>query len=393
MRETVLLLALENIDNVGEELLRETTEHIIRQASNNVDIKIAQFKPFETSILKKHKKIQRLCYYIRRFSRLFKGNNAYRILNVSYKIKYTQYFEDLIKHADKVITAVGMFKYSTQDFSYIYYIIAKACEKYHKPLMISAPSIEAYNPNDWRSKQLIKAANFPSVKMITTRDGAAGINTLKNSYLVGNRFIIDDVADPALWIPECYNIKRNHTVNPIPYIGINVIRKGIFDDYNKSFTDEQLIHIYIELIKKIEMKGWKWALYSNGMPQDIDVINELHSTLNFSKDHILKQPKNAKEFADMIGEFDAIFGARLHSCITSVALGVPVVGFIWDNKIRYFAETMRIQPFFLEPKNMTAESILQMIEHATNSKYDFNIIDFLKNKTLLSIRQFLETKH
>lgn len=392
MKDTVLLLALENINNVGEELLRETTEHLICQTTNNVDIKIAQFKPFETPILKRHKQIQRLCYYIRRSSRLFKGNNAYRILNVSYKIKYTQYFEDLIKHADKVITAVGMFKYSTQDFSYIYYIIAKACEKYHKPLMISAPSIEAYNPNDWRSKQLIKAANFPSVKMITTRDGAAGVNTLKNSYLVGNRFIIDDVADPALWIPECYNIKRNHTVNPIPYIGINVIRKGIFDDYNKSFTDEQLTQIYIELIKQIEMKGWKWALYSNGMPQDIAVINELHSTLNLSEDHILKQPKNAKEFVEMIGNFDAVFGARLHTCITSVALGVPVVGFIWDNKIRYFAETMKIQPFFLEPKNMTTKSIIQMLELAIKSKYDFKNVVYLKNKTLLSIRQFLEIK-
>lgn len=392
MKETVLLLALENINNVGEELLRETTEHLICQTLNNVAIKIAQFKPFETPILKRHKQIQRLCYYIRRFSRLFKGNNAYRILNVSYKIKYTQYFEDLIKHADKVITAVGMFKYSTQDFSYIYYIIAKACEKYHKPLMISAPSIEAYNPNDWRSKQLIKAANFPSVKMITTRDGAAGVNTLKNSYLVGNRFIIDDVADPALWIPECYNIKRNHTINPIPYIGINVIRKGIFDDYNKSFTDEQLTQIYIELIKQIEMKGWKWALYSNGMPQDIAVINELHSTLNLSENHILKQSKNAKEFVEMIGNFDAVFGARLHTCITSVALGVPVVGFIWDNKIRYFAETMKIQPFFLEPKNMTIEGIIQMLELAIKSKYDFKNVVYLKNKTLLSIRQFLEIK-
>ncbi len=391
MKQTVLLFALENINNVGEELLRETTEHLICQTSHNVDIKIAQFKPFETPFQNRHKYIQRLCYYIRRFSRLFKGNNAYRILNISYKIKYTQYFENLIKNADKVITAVGMFKYSTQDFSYIYYIIAKACEKYHKPLMISAPSIEAYNPNDWRSKQLIKAANFPSVKMITTRDGAAGVNTLKNSYLVGNRFIIDDVADPALWIPECYNIKRNHTVNPIPYIGINVIRKGIFDDYNKSFTDEQLTQIYIELIKQIEMKGWKWALYSNGMPQDIAVINELHSTLNFSKDHILKQPKNAKEFADMIGKFDAIFGARLHSCITSVALGVPVVGFIWDNKIRYFAETMRIQPFFLEPKNMTAGKIIELLEEGLQFEYDKGNRKHLKMKTHNSIQAFLSS--
>lgn len=393
MKERVLLFALENINNVGEELLRETTEYLIKSSSDNVDIKIAQFKPFDIHTQKRYRTAHRISYYVRRIAQHFNGNNAYRLLNLSYKIKYTRYFEDLIKPADRVITSVGMFKYSTQDFSYIYHLVAKICQKYHKPLMISAPSLENYNPKDRRSVQLVKTANIPSVKMITTRDGIAGLNTLTNNYLVNNRFLYDIVADPALWIPECYHVKRNHSIGSTPYIGINVIRKGIFDDYDKTFTDEGLFLLYAELIKQIEKRGWRWAIYSNGMPQDIEVLKALHASLKFSKDHILNQPQNAKEFVEMVKGFDAIFGSRLHSCIAAVSLGVPVVGFFWDNKLRYFSETIKRQSFFFEPKDMSADNIVNALEQAMNTEYDFTTIDNLKEKTLSSIQKFLEIKY
>ena len=95
----------------------------------------------------------------------------------------------------------------------------------------------------------------------------------------------------------------------------------------------------------------------------------------------------------MVKGFDAVFGSRLHSCITAVSLGVPVVGFIWDNKLRYFAETMNRQSFFFEPKDMSADNIVNALELAMKSGYDFTTIDNLKEKTLSSIQKFLETKY
>lgn len=388
----ILLFSLENIDNVGEELLRVNTEFLLHSISPKCIIKQSQFKP-EVFDKKSYRLLFKLGHYIKRVSHYLDGNLSYRVRNLSYIVKYSRYFSKQIKNCDKVITSVGMFKYSTQDFSYIYHLIAKICQKYHKPLMISAPSIETYNSKDWRSKQLVKTANIPSVKMITTRDGVAGLDTLKNSYLKNNKFHYDNVADPALWIPECYKIKRNHILSSTPYIGINVIRKGIFDDYNKSFTDDELIKIYVELIKQLENKGWKWAVYTNGMPQDIAVIQELHSILNFSEDHILDQPKNAKDFVEMINRFDAVLGSRLHSCITAVSLGIPVVGFIWDNKLKYFAENIKRQSFFFEPKDMSADIIVNALEEAMTSEYDFNTIHYLKEKTLSSICQFLNNNN
>lgn len=393
MKETVLLFALENINNVGEDFLRETTEYLIRSTSNDIEIKTAQFKPQNIYVNNKYELRNVLSYLVRRIAKCFKGNLAYRILNVSYQLKYTRFYKDQIKQVDRVITSVGMFKYSTQDFSYIYHLIAKICQKYQKPLMVSAPSIESYNPNDWRSKQLVEAANIPSVKMITTRDGKAGLAILKNYYCKKHPFLYECVGDPALWIPECYHVeKRNHTLDSTPFVGINVIRKGIFDDYNKSFSDDELFQIYVELIQRIEEKGWRWAVYSNGMEQDISVINELQSVLKFSDKHILNH-QNAKEYIEIIKGFDAVFSARLHSCITAVSLGIPVVGFIWDNKIRYFSETTKTQQFFYEPKNMSAISIIHSLEQAMKSDYEAKTIEHLKNLTQTSIRKFLDISY
>ena len=385
----ILLFSLENIDNVGEELLRVNTEFLLHSISPEYIIKQSQFKP-EVFDKKSYRLLFKLGHYIKRVSHYLDGNFSYRVRNLSYIVKYSRYFSKQIKNCDKVITSVGMYKYSTQDFSYIYNLIAKKCQKYNKPLYICAPSIEDYNPKDWRSIQLVKTANISSVKMITTRDGVSGIQTLKNSYKINNRFLVGSVADPALWIPECFELKKGQSSASVPYIGINIIRKGIFNDYNKSFSDEGLLNIYVELIKELEKRRWKWAVYSNGMPQDIAMIDELHSLLKFSNSHILNKTHNAKEFVELISGFDAVFGARLHSCITSVSLGVPVVGFIWDNKIKYFAEAMKIRQFFFEPKDMTASNIIQALEQAMKYKYDINNIAFYKNKTRESLRLFLE---
>ena len=122
-------------------------------------------------------------------------------------------------------------------------------------------------------------------------------------------------------------------------------------------------------------------------------LKALHASLKFSKDHILNQPQNAKEFVEMVKGFDAIFGSRLHSCIAAVSLGVPVVGFFWDNKLRYFSETIKRQSFFFEPKDMSADNIVNALEQAMNTEYDFTTIDNLKEKTLSSIQKFLEIKY
>lgn len=390
MSKKVLLFVLKSINNVGEDILEETTRHLIQNVSENAIVSTGQLWPEPSFLKKKYRVDWYLGAIFFRIAIRFKGNLQYKIKNWAYRTKFYRYFKFCITNTDIVIYPVGMLKYSTQNFSYVFYLINQLAAKYNKPVLMSAMSPQTKDAGDWRYHQLVKAVNMPSVKMITTRDGEYGMEIIYSDYLK-RKIHCEYVGDPALWIPETYKVKCPKYINSCTTcVGINVIRKGIFDDYNRSFTDKELCSIYVELIKLIEEKGWNWFVFCNGIESDWEALRELQRIIGFSEKHVMQQFSSAKDFVTKIAGFDAVFGARLHSCITSVSLGVPVVGFIWDNKIKYFAETMKIRQFFFEPKNMTASNIIQALEQAMKYKYDINNIAFYKNKTRESLRLFLE---
>ena len=150
-----------------------------------------------------------------------------------------------------------------------------------------------------------------------------------------------------------------------------------------------MFQIYVQLIKLVDAKGWKWSVFTNGMASDWKVLKKLHQSIGFSDEHIVQQYASAKDFVEKVSHFDVVFGARLHACITSVAIGVPVVGFIWEKKLKYFSETMRISEFFFNPKEMTAEKIVKKLEEALQFDFDLENKDNYKQKTLDSIKTFV----
>ncbi len=388
----ILLIALESINNVGDEILRETTECILKSSLPvNVEIQTAQLKPAFSYIKKNYKLSWLVSAVILKLMISLRLRHCFRIKNFVYIIAYKKYFEERIKNTDYIILPVGMLKYSTQDFSYVFHLINKLATKYGKSVLMSAMSPQKADDKDWRYHQLVETVNMPSVKMITTRDGQKGVDIILKDYLRRD-IICDYVGDPALWIPECYDIeqKKNRGVIGKPYIGINIIREGIFDDYNKSFTDEKLFQLYVHLIDLVNAKGWRWAVYTNGMASDWVVLRKLQQHIGFSEEHIIPQYTSAKDYVTKISEFDAVFGARLHACITSVAIGVPVVGFIWENKLKFFSETMRISQFFFNPQDMTAEKIVNKIEEAMQFDFDFRNKERYKQKTEESFKRFIE---
>ena len=384
----ILLFSLESINNAGDEILRVTTEYLIKQVSTCKIIRI-QLRPGKGDL----HGLNRLCWFLgailRKLSKFIViPDLSYRLRNLGYIVAYNRVFQKTVKEADKVILPIGMLKYSTQDFSYVFNLITSICSKFGKPVLMSGMSPEVENLNDWRYKQLVNAVNASSVKMITTRDGQKGVDVIMSQYL-SRAIPCDFVGDPALWIPETYNVKRCKTKSSLPTIGINIIRNGIFEDYNKSFTDDKLFVLYSELIRQLDEKRWGWKLFCNGIKSDWKVIERIASMLNIQAERICPIPQNGEEFVKMISHFDAVFGARLHTCITSVSLSIPVVGFIWDDKLKYFSETMGISQFFFQPSEMTAEKIVAKLEEALDYNYDFENRDNYKQKTKESIRHFL----
>lgn len=387
----ILLVSLESIDNIGEELLRKTTEYLVRQSCMDVNICIAQFKPSRRLIPFIYSVDYCIGAILWKFFSIFRGNISYKFKNVTYLIKYSRYFSSKIRQSDKIILSIGMIKYGTQDFSYVFHLINKLATKYGKPVMMSAMSPQSADKSDWRYHHLVEAVNMPAVKMLTTRDGEDGLEILKSDYLL-RAICCDYVGDPALWIPEVYGEIKKNTCNPIPYVGINIIRRGIFDDYNKAMSDDELINTYGQLICLLKAKGWKWSVFTNGMKRDVEVLRELQSQIDIPESNVSPVCEDGLNYSKMISSFDVVFGARLHACITSVAVGTPVVGFIWENKLKYFSKTMGISDFFFQPSEMTAEKILNKMEEALVFNFDFVNRDSFKMKTKESIGKFIQSK-
>ena len=385
--KNIVIFSLESINNAGEEILSIATSYLLKDIKE-INLKKAQLCPNRNQMIKKYFPELLVSKFLFVLSNIIKmkKKKIYQLENIGYIIRFQRCFNNILQSADGVIYAIGMLKYSTQNFSYIFYLINKISVKLNLPVMMSAMSIEKPDNVDWRFNQLVKAVNMPCVKMITTRDGTEGVERLKSYYIKRSDIEIDFTGDPALWIPECYNIARKDS----DIIGINLIRKGIYKDYGTDFSGEQLLCLYEEIITEMDKRNKKWCLFCNGIKNDYNVGLELISRLRLSKEKLLPCPKNAEEFISIVSQFKAVFGARLHACITAFSLNIPVSGLLWDDKLEKFSKTMGIREFFSATDELKGVHIVDKLEKAIQHSNDLTNQQLYKLKTKESLQRFVK---
>lgn len=395
--ENILLISLENINNAGDELLRISTQFLVSRVGKiggDYRCMQMQFHPRFSDLSITQKFFYVLGFFIKQFSRFPRGDKLkYIIIDKGYKIQFTPYFSAKIKKSSKIIYAVGMLKYSTQDCSYFYYLINSIANKYAKPVFMSAQSIEEADPSDWRYHQLVRAVSFDCVKGITTRDGEFGLLTLKSDYIKSRNIVSDYVGDPALWIPYCYNIpvrrRTDESKNRKSIVGIGLARSDLFSIYHNCFNENQLVTLYSQIIFELESRGYDYFLFCNGISSDYSMGVHLLNVLGLSSKKLIPAPKSAIQLISIIQRCDAVIGVRLHACICAFALGVPVAGILWDNKLEYFSQTMHLRPFFSTINELSGKVIVEKLEASMTQQPDFSLLDIYRNKTLYYIEQFL----
>lgn len=392
MKRTVAVISINNISNIGDELLESTTINLLNLSDKSGDLnyKSVQLLPTRRDLIPR--------YFLNCIigKGLFMLSNAlpicdlkYRLKNMGFIVKSKKYFMDNLKGVDAVVYAVGMLKYTTQDQSYSIDIINKIANKLKLPVMMSAMSIQKSDLNDWRCRQLIKAINYDNIKMITTRDNEEELAVLQNEY-INNSFSIKSacVGDPALWTPETYGVRRVNGENN-DLIGIGLIRLGIFEDYGTDIGKEEVFQFYKDLISNLENQHENWALFCNGMQEDYEVGQRLLKELGLSSDRLLSRPEKVSDLLCILSKFSCVFGARLHSCITSYALGIPLVGLVWDNKLRAFSKKIKWEDNFVEPADFDADVVFEKLINVRGEKYDIELFERLKMSTFNAIKEFV----
>lgn len=389
----VAVVGLYAIKNAGDNILCEATQYLIKQKDPEVQIVEVDVNPR----LKSYSGIERIPFWISKIlikisGYIFQYENSssfrYHYEYFMWWLKIHHKFEKQLKGVDAIVFAGGGFlKFRTQGLNYYVEQIMKIATKNHIPVMMNGVGIEGYSESDIRCQRLKKAINQDCFKVITTRDD---IRTLQECYITNPNIKTAHVGDPALWVPECYNIDKGNTVNNV--VGVNVIRGKVYQAYGNTLSEFQLLNFYEQLIRGIEDRGWEWMLFSNGMEADQKFGYRLLNSLGYrDRSKILAPAKNSVDFLGQIRSFQVVFGARLHACITSYALDVPVIGLIWSEKLRIFAEVIDKKGSFFEEDELEIDDILDAIEREMHSEYNKQIREDLRGLTKKYLDEFIES--
>lgn len=380
----ILVFNITGINNWGDDILSECAEYVLKTDKDNMVV-TQTMEPDMLPLIK-------MLYYplmavYKMAPRSSIGCHA-GILAV--RTRCFNIYSSHIKACDGVVVECGSLKYGTQRFWIYYSLVTDIAQKYNVPVMFNAMNIQSFNQHDPRCIYLKKHISSSCVKMITSRDGEAGVKKLREDYKLPETVICEGVGDMGFWIPETYDVyKKNDRM-----VGINLIDGGVFTRYGGKLTEDEQLDIYLSLLRGLDAVGIKWSLFTNGLPRDKKFGEKLLALYGDSSLEIASAG-SASEYIEMVSGFGSIVGARLHACITAYTLGIPFVGFAWDEKLMSFAKMAKIEELFLDEQtllknhNSLRDKFLSV--YRAGFEYDRANLEYWRNRTQKCLIEFCES--
>jgi len=256
-------------------------------------------------------------------------------------------------------------------------------------IYFNAIGINRIKPKVKNEELLKQIFSRGQVKQVTTRGDYKRLKKFLCSTCVGKTYPCKLVLDPAVWVNEAYHIVRNPDAD---IIGVGVIRPNIFSDNGSFFSEEDVLSMYIGLIRELESRGYRWELFTNGMVRDYKLGQEILRQLGLKQEAYLgENTKNSRDLVEKISCFKAIVAARMHANIIATSLQVPSVGLVWNDKMNLFAEMIGCEERYINvDKLLDASYIVTQMEAAINEGYNNNRIDKMKSVTLATIENILK---
>ena len=385
----IAVVGLYSIKNVGDNVLCYSTIHLLRQMLPRVRIVEVDANPTMAEV----KQYGRIRAFIARvmihfqkdlFSYECHTKFRYWYEKTMWKLKSQRYFKDKLKGCDAVVFAGGGFlKFRTQGLNYYVEQIISIARDQHALVMMNGVGIEGYDENDIRCQKLKGMINDSCVKVITTRDD---IEILNNNYMTNKDILTSRVGDPALWTPEVYDIHRAETIRDV--VAVNLIRGNVYQDYGNKLSPLGLENLYRHLLRKLDERGIRWVLFSNGMKADDAFGKALLETMGYHENDKLVTFSSTEEYMRYLSSVACTFGARLHACIISYAMDVPVTGLIWNDKTRFFSEIIGKRQYFFDENELDVDKIVDAIQQAANDQHDSKTREELKELTRSYVEKF-----
>ena len=175
-------------------------------------------------------------------------------------------------------------------------------------------------------KEILSSENVLS---ITSRDDVDAINNLLKDV---NKEAVKTY-DPAVWVRDVYSIDKKQN---------EVVGLGIMYAHNIEYN--QMLSFWTNMIHILEKENIQWKFFCNGTDKDYEFAKHILIKMGYDESQLIhfleKQPTRPNELVEVISKFSAIISFRLHSHIVAYSLGIPGVAIVWDDKVRYFYETL-----------------------------------------------------
>ena len=263
-----------------------------------------------------------------------------------------------IQYADAVIFAGGgLIKFKAEEFYLDISEICQAAQEYDVPVFFNAVGIEGFDENDERCLVLKKALELDCVKGLSVRDDA---ELLREKWLKDHSKRITEVLGPAVWAAQTYGIRGNSSEQ---VIGLGIARDRLFSDYGIEDIDRSFLLDYWKYTALLlEKRGHRWKLFTNGLDSDERFAAQVLEYIGHGEK--LPQPVYARELCRNIGGFSGIIAQRMHSTIIACSLGVPAVGLVWNDKVRFWFEKTGFPERALQKDQLTAQISVDTLEKA-----------------------------
>lgn len=270
------------------------------------------------------------------------------------------YYQEIIEQADFDLAVFAGGQMFLDYFVFPIYQLASYLKSKQVPLIFNAVGYgQIASPK--MQKLLQTALSFDNVSFISARDDLASVQALAGKKKIKASF------DPALWAREVYQVDKQES---------SVIGLGVLYAHNMNY--QEMLNFWTKLIKEIEAANLKWQLFTNGAPNDQAFAQAILKNLNFQKEdfhlYLKPRPQRPQDLVQTIAGFKAIISFRLHSHVLAAALGLPSLALVWDQKIRYFFDTINLSERVFELKAGPQE-ILQALERALAQEADSSLID------------------
>ncbi len=265
-----------------------------------------------------------------------------------------------VKYVDAVVFAGGIIKCTNENFWLYMPEIIREAQKHNVPVFLSAIGVEKFYPDDERSVALKEAINLPCVKGISVRDD---IETLKRDYLTNQDIKTYSVYDPAVWCADTYKKQLDLKAKKEECVGLGITREKLFSDYgNPQIDREYQLDFWKGIIDELDKRNVKWKIFTNGDTYDEIFAKEVLAYVGHGEK--LKAPKDGISLVKDISQFTSVIAGRMHSNIVAFSLSIPSIGFVWNQKLRFWGKKIGYSERFIDCDNLSTENVINAWEKA-----------------------------